>query len=708
MTFWRQKRTWTAIVMMAAVFAWCAPANAGPRGKKDEALDDHLRSGRGTGEYRVIIETVDHSGLSGDKTVKMIGGRKLRQLIAFPGTVAVVTARQLAQLEKSPLVKSIYLDRPTGGEMNRAAVISGARTVQTLMGYKGAGIGVALVDSGITPWHDDLTYNGTSSAVQVVGGQRVAAFVDFVNGLTTPYDDNGHGTHVAGTVAGNGYDSFGARAGMAPSAHIVALKVLDANAAGYISNVIAAVDWAIANKDAYNIRVMNMSVGAAVTTSYWNDPLTLAVKRAVDAGIVVVAAAGNLGKNAAGQTQYGAITAPGNAPWVLTVGAYSHQGTLVRYDDVMASYSSRGPTAHDYSAKPDLVAPGTGIVSLASPGSTLYSAKADFLVSGYRSTASMPYLSLTGTSMAAPVVTGTVALMLQANPALTPNAVKAILQYTAQVRPGIDFLTQGAGFLNAQGAVTLASYFGSHPTGSRYPTAYGWSKSIIWGNHRLTGGVIMPNASAWASNIVWGTLRDAFGDNIVWGTSCGRQGCDNVVWGTNVGMLADNIVWGTTYGLSDDNIVWGTFQRDNIVWGTTLDSLDNIVWGTFLGDNIVWGTASDDNIVWGTECDGGDCQNIVWGTAVSALDNIVWGTALRDNIVWGTAEGIDNIVWGTMGDIDNIVWGTASEDDNVTWGCSGEDVEMSDDSGDYSEIPFDTLFEETPVVDPTVTEGGVN
>ena len=113
--------------------------------------------------------------------------------------------------------------------MNRVAVTVGARAVQETLGYTGAGIGVAVIDSGITTWHDDLTYSGTSSVVKTKNGQRVAAFVDFVNNHTSPYDDNGHGTHVAGIIAGNGYDTRGARAGIAPSAHLVGLKVLDRN-----------------------------------------------------------------------------------------------------------------------------------------------------------------------------------------------------------------------------------------------------------------------------------------------------------------------------------------------------------------------------------------------------------------------------------------------------------------------------------------------
>jgi hypothetical protein len=303
-------------------------------------------------------------------------------------------------------------------------------------------------------------------------------------------------------------------------------------------------------------------------------------------------------------------------------------------------------------------------------------------------TSYLPYLSLSGTSMASPVVAGTVALMLQANPRLTPNLVKAVIEYTAQDY-NYDALTQGAGFLNARGAVQLAEFFATARPGDRYPFQKPWSRTIIWGNHELTNGVIKPAGTAWASNIVWGTSRADNGDNIVWGTVCGRS-CDNIVWGTSL--------------LDGDNIVWGTlFDGDNIVWGTNL--ADNIVWGTlFGGDNIVWGTALGDNIVWGTTCGGNDCDNIVWCTALN-LTNIVWGTALS----------ADNIVWGTSGNADNIVWGTSAETDNVTWGCAGEDAPLSADPDgtvqNYDDVAFESLFpadeQPAPVTTSTTLLGSV-
>ena len=669
----RRTSTWRArpAFLLVCLLVLVLPAIA--EGRQTDKLDKKLdaRAAAPLGTSRVILQLEPGTDVS--DVIRGLGGRPGRRLGIISGMAAEIPNGQLRKLAEHPAVRSMHHDRPIAGQLSRVATTVGARSVQQDLGFYGAGVGVAVIDSGITPWHDDLTYNGSASNVRTQNGQRVSGFVDFVNGRSTPYDDNGHGTHVAGIVAGNGYDTYGWRAGIAPAAHLVSLKVLDSGGRGVISNVIAALDWTVANRYQHNIRVVNLSVGAAVTESYNTDPLALAAKRAVEAGIVVVAASGNLGRNSSGETLYGGIAAPGNAPWVLTVGAYSTQGTSFRFDDVMAPYSSRGPSAVDFAAKPDLVAPGTGIVSLSDPASTFYSTKASSLVSGYRWTSYQPYLTLSGTSMAAPVVAGTVALMLEANPSLTPNLVKAVLQYTAQ-NYNYDALTQGAGFLNSRGAVQLARFFATAQPTDTYPQNWMWSKRIIWGNYEVTGGVLAPNGNAWALNIVWGTVAES--DNIVWGTACSDT-CDNIVWGTIAEL--DNIVWGT--GTEAENIVWGTAR--------------NIVWGTAESDNIVWGTAR--NIVWGTACGGTNCDNIVWGTAVD-LFNIVWGTAVEsDNIVWGTATELDNIVWGT-------IWGTA-ELDNIVWGTSGLDEESFSDGGDEA-LTTEDLFPPAPPGGTSTNQGG--
>jgi subtilisin family serine protease len=296
-----------------------------------------------------------------------------------------------------------------------------------------------------------------------------------------------------------------------------------------------------------------------------------------------------------------------------------------------------------------------------------------------------PYLSLSGTSMAAPVVSGTVALMLEANPKLTPNAVKAILQYTAQVRSNTSALVQGAGMLNARGAVRLARFFSApaNGVGSLGDAIQGewvpWAKHIIWGNYRLTGGIILPGSNAWSTSVRWGALKTTDGSRVVWGA----RSDDNIVWST----VADNIVWST---MADDNIVWSTVGDDNIVWSTGGD--DNIVWSTAADDNIVWSTGDSDNIVWSTAGD----DNIVWSTG--GEDNIVWSTGTLQNVVWGgdcggrncqkvvwgeqlngvvmgTAATDDNIVWSTAAD-DNIVWSTSRGDDNIVWSTGTDDAEV--------------------------------
>jgi hypothetical protein len=301
----------------------------------------------------------------------------------------------------------------------------------------------------------------------------------------------------------------------------------------------------------------------------------------------------------------------------------------------------------------------------------MYLTKAAFLMVGSLLRPNKPYLSLSGTSMASPVVAGTVALMLQANPTLTPNMVKAIIQYTAQEYGPYDSLTQGAGFLNTRGAVHLARFFKNAKSGDRFPMPRAWSKQLLWGNNRIKGGVIRPNANAFKAGTTWGASMTGNGDNIV---------------------------WGTVLGANSDNIVWGTFDTlSNIVWGTLAGNIgDNIVWGThFNGDNIVWGTVADvDNIVWGTDCGGGNCDNIVWGTAGPN----------SDNIVWGTAEYADNIVWGTNVSFDNIVWGTNAEGDNITWGTSGEDTPLFDDPNgapdNFDQTVWANIFQDVPVVMP--------
>jgi serine protease AprX len=552
------------LLTVVCLVAASAAAASGTTHARDARLDAALRrrAHAPDGHSRIIL-TVE-PGVAAASLIRTVDGVVGRRLALLGGQVADVRDETLDTLAAMPGVRSVSLDRPIEGTLERTGATIGSGWVHEALGVDGTGVGVAIVDSGVTAFHDDL------------GAGRVVRFADFVNFQPQPYDDYGHGTHVAGIIAGSGYDSSGRRQGIAPGASLLVEKVLDATGEGFISNVIAAIDYAVANRDTFHIRVINLSVAAGVYESFNSDPLTLAAKRAVEAGIVVVSAAGNLGRKPTGGVQYGGIGAPGNAPWVLTVGASSHMGTADRRDDTVAAFSSRGPSAIDLSAKPDLVAPGVGIESLADADSTLFVTKPAARLWGTVPTATEPYLSLTGTSMASPVVSGTIALMLQANPTLTPNLVKAILQYTAESKRRYDSLTQGGGFLNARGAVELArALAGGEPLAtSRQNDPTRWSGHIVWGNHRLGSGLLVASANAWHTDVIWGSTTTPDGHDVTWGRTCAAEDCSDAVTGT---VTDENIVWGT---VSDENIVWGTSTTaENIVWGTSKpDALPDIIW----------------------------------------------------------------------------------------------------------------------------------
>jgi serine protease AprX len=588
-------------------------ADAAAASKLDALLQ---RRTAGGGRSRVIVRATDDAprGVV-EATLRRLGGHATRALPIVNAHAGEVPDAALEALAASPWIAGVSADRLVAGTMERTADTVGATAVRGTLAYDGGGIGVAVIDSGIAASHADLTGSD--------GVSRVVRFVDFVNGRAEAYDDHGHGTHVAGIVAGSGFESGGARAGIAPGARLIVLKALDASGTGRVSSVIAALDYAVANRGALNIRVVNLSVRAGAYESYHSDPLTLAAQRAVRAGIVVTAAAGNLGRGTDGRMQYGGVTAPGNAPWVLTVGASNHGGTSDRSDDAVATFSSRGPGAGGFSAKPDIVAPGVGIESLSAPGSTLYSTRAQYLLDGTIATSSPPYLSMSGTSMSAPVAAGAVALMLQANPALTPNQVKAILQYTAEYRPGYDALTQGAGFLNAKGAVELARYFAA-PYATVYPSSEGWSRRVVWGNRLLIGGRLTAEANAWSLAVTWGSTSTPSGKEPRIGSICSAADCGvtsaRVPW--VLSSSSQNVVWGSMCGV--DNCSTNSWSPgavfaagDAVVWGVDADALawgvndDGVVWG-LLEDGVVWGMG-EDGVVWGLTCSDPSCEPVVWG-----------------------------------------------------------------------------------------------
>ena len=488
------------------------------------------------------------------------------------GTLGAVTGTVGTLVDTVGNVLDPALDSPAAGEPVPPQVLRATLGLQDA--WTGRGVTVAVIDSGLEMSPE---FSG-----------RVKAFYDFTGGKAQsgqPYDDYGHGTHVAGTMAGSGALSANRTyRGLATQLQLVVLKVLDANGAGYTSDVVRAIEFAVANKSRLGIDVINLSLGHPIYEPASTDPLVQAVERASNAGIIVLAAAGNNGVNpTTNQPGYAGINSPGNAPSAITVGAVATSNTVSRKDDRIPDCSSSGPTWYDAIVKPDLLAPGHRIISVGAKKSTIYRDYPNLRA------ADPDYIRLSGTSMATAVGSGVVALMIEAHrdagsgtPALTPNAVKAMLQYSAvDVRNDVgveyDPLREGAGALNGAGAVALARSVDTTTRPGGYwlrpqpvPwTAIGgesmtWSQAVIWGNAVIWGSSTLPmSQTAWGNAVIWGSGTDwsnasavIWGSNVVWDDP---QAWGNaVIWGSGSVGTTDGtaVIWGSTGGMTAESTAW--------------------------------------------------------------------------------------------------------------------------------------------------------
>ena len=491
------------------------------------------------------------------------GGFHKGNLDIVKGSVFSVPATALEELANDPDVEFISPDRRLRGTGSILPIDYFRETVHAdsaiNSGWDGTGIGVAVIDSGITTG-GDLDSPAYSRS--------------FVSGDSSTGDAYGHGTHVAGIIAGSGNYSSGEDSdytfgGAAPGVSIINLRALDGNGAGTDSSVINAIQKAIALKNFYNIRVINLSLGRPVTTSYVNDPLCQAVEAAWKAGIIVVVAAGNEGRNnTAGTTGYGTILAPGNDPYVITVGAMKSMGTASRNDDQIASYSSKGPTLIDHIVKPDLVAPGNQVLSVEAPSSLLASQFPTNELSStvfweqYSPWREHRYFMLSGTSMATPVVSSAVASLLQKTPWLTPDQVKARLMKTASKA----FPVSSAAIDPATG-INYTSYYDIFTVGAGY-----LDTSAALANHDFAlGSALSPTATYNAATNT--AMLSVHGAGIIWGT--GVNWGTGIIWGTNALLSGTNVIWGT-------GVIWGTCTPDglSVIWGTTSMAATSLIWGS--------------------------------------------------------------------------------------------------------------------------------
>lgn len=381
------------------------------------------------GKKTVVVQlSPEHfySALNNDNLSGVLGCEIKHRLDIINGFSTTANINTLKRLADSDAVSRIWQDREIRAFLDVATPAVNAPPVWD-NGFRGDGIGIAVLDTGIYP-HPDLTSPRN----------RITGFKDFVNGRAQPYDDNGHGTHCAGDAAGNGDKSGGQYSGPAPEANLIGIKVLNKMGSGAMSDLLAGIQWCIDNKDAYGIRVLSMSLGGKASASYKDDLLCQAVEKAWQAGIVVCAAAGNEGPDT------GTVSSPGIDPVIITVGALDDKNTVTTGDDSIASFSSRGPTI-DGLTKPDLVTPGVNIISLRSPNSYIDKNNKDARVGEW-------YTSLSGTSMATPVCAGVAALILQCCPELTPDNVKSLLMSTCRT-VNMDPNSQGAGLVDVYSAL---------------------------------------------------------------------------------------------------------------------------------------------------------------------------------------------------------------------------------------------------------------
>ncbi len=357
----------------------------------------------------IIIQSTE--GIDGriKKCIAKHGGRLVEEYSLIKACNAVIPPAGIKPLEALYQVRYLSLNSPVWAHLKNMSVIMGSNIAHNLS-YTGKNINIALLDTGTYP-HPDL--------IRPVN--RILYFKDFINGCEFAYDDNGHGTFTAGIISGNGCMSKDEYMGVAPGSRLISLKVLNQSGNGWVSDVLSGLQWVFDNREKYNIRLVCLPLGSVNFLSFREDPLSVAAQILWDSGVVVCTSAGNNGP------EYSWVSSPGINPNIITVGALQSCGGAISAAEPLSVFSSRG-LSKDGNRGPDFVAPGTGIISLNAdlafnPKSSL--AYRNIRLDSY-------YRQGYGTSAACAAVTGTIALLLEKNPQLTPDEIKSLLRHSCK------------------------------------------------------------------------------------------------------------------------------------------------------------------------------------------------------------------------------------------------------------------------------------
>jgi len=533
-------------------------------------------------EYDHRIQIIVRLKEQFDVSSIQVGESGTRQSIlnSINGVVARMRGRQLLELAESGLIDYIAFDSPvysTHGESGEEDFTLSNVNLQTTgadrafdLGSDGNGVVVALFDSGIGR-HPDL------------GRKQVLAAVDFTADRPRiskeNADDFGHGTAMAGIIGGSGKASKGLYRGLASKVKFIDLKVIGEDGSGNISSVIQAVDWVIRYRRLFDIDIANLSLGKPPTDSYRNDLLCQAITKLLDNRIITVASGGNLGRTEGYPEIWGAITSPGIHPGVITAAAINTNGTLTHRDDRATLFASRGPTYLDGFFKPDIVAPGYK-VPVPIPSRSQLSAD----MSSLQMDAFPRYFRMSGSSVSTAFITGTIALMLGANPEITPNLVRILLLQTAVKLTEPHILEQGNGLVNVLSAVDFAHSIDVRKREFWKTPIFSWSldgEEVLIGGAIAIGNIIIKSPFAiefedvfWGSDLEWHNLGEFDKSEV--------ELFDDYSWFISSRNL---LIWEKEIFWPDSNrgILWSDFVlwTDSVLWVESVlwtDSIKSILW----------------------------------------------------------------------------------------------------------------------------------